>query len=404
MNTYRRTVILAALVGFLVCLVCAQSQDSLFKEAMSSYRQDSLQQALPMFEKLAEISHSADNLSWLAETYRRVGKENEAVATARVALALDPCNSFAHTVLADATNPIYGTWDGANADTTWTQLMEAVACNPRDGNAWLSIWVGSVLRQDTATVRKALHGFVESGFFTPAALAFARWMLRALPPNAVLVTNGDMDTFPLCTVQQEEGFRDDVFVVNRSLLNTEEYAGYVRSTLNIPIPPDSIIGRGWDDGSPADRIFRAWMSQKMEGKFPYPLALACTVEESWFKLYSDDFRFTGPFFLATWDFLPGSSALSLAKASLEGIEPAAFYGPFVSDKDRSPVRMVTANGIVRQVLVTGLFIGRFALELKDTAQARQWLVWVEDVDTKCAFGPSMTNQIAAMKKKLGNGK
>ncbi len=57
---------------------------------------------------------------------------------------------------------------------------------------------------------------------------FARALLQSVPPNSVLFTNGDNDTFPVWYVQQVEGFRADITVVCLSMAPAPIYISELR--------------------------------------------------------------------------------------------------------------------------------------------------------------------------------
>jgi hypothetical protein len=275
----------------------------------------------------------------------------------------------------------------------------------------MSIWSEAIRRSELPMMKRALRSAVKSGFFTKAALAYGRWMLQHLPEQSLLLTNGDMDTYPAVALQEVEDFRTDVAVINRSLLNTTWYGRFIRDYYGLSLPfqdsqLDSLDAFKDQQGNlitVSDQILNAWLKQKASGYFSRPITLSVTVDPSFTNMIKDHLQIAGPFSL--WQASPAQTTpdTAMLRMNLADINSDDFAGPFVSPQDRSPVRRVYTKGIVRNVTATALTYSDLLIKSGSFSEAQKWLSWAEEFEKKTELGPVFTEQIASLKEAAKRG-
>lgn len=345
---------------------------------------------------------NADAQAWLAETLRRQGNLDGAQAAAEAAIAADSCQALAHTVIAELLFPIRAgvAPDPDKWDKALTQLLKATACDPADGNPWLSIWVEALRRGDRDLELRALTRLHDTGFFSPTALAFTRWMFGDLPRNAVILTNGDMDTYPILMLQVVEGFRKDVGVVNYSLLNLDWYAKLVAERYGLPLPqkvPEVYRDVNGNVVLKSRQYVTFWLENL--DRIQRPFTTAVTVPEQGFTPdYPSHLELAGGFYR----YLAGPAPVPVDAATVEkgilALDLSQFKGPTVSDQDRSPIRRVSNDHLLDNIAAAALQRGMLAYEAKDYATAKKMALWTKTFDaaTPAPLPPILIQTIDAL--------
>ena len=79
--------------------------------------------------------------------------------------------------------------------------------------------------------------------------------LESCAPNAIVISFGDNDTYPLWYAQEVEGVRRDVRVINSSLLGIDWYINQLRYKLNMSDPIDPIWTAEQIEGAKRDGVY-----------------------------------------------------------------------------------------------------------------------------------------------------
>lgn len=342
------------------------------------YAENKLAEAYPLFAAVAAKSpRDADAHAWLAETARRTGRYHEADDAARAALAIDSCNAFALTVLAYLYQPIYSGWEPASADSSWHYYRRAVTCDPGDGNAWVGLWMEALRRGEQAWETRALTRLDTSGFLTPPVLAYNRWVLRELPPRALLVTSGDWDTYPALALQVVERLRPDVGIANLALLNLPWYVRLVSERYGLRPFADSVLDRLQASGHLADSVVQVWRTWSLTGHLERPLAAATTVGSALEHGGPGTLQDAGPYQLLTSD--TAAADTSAMRRALTDVKAGDFAGPEVSPADRSAIRVSAAgrHALATAVVWTALRYSAAMLDAGNGAEATRALDWAD---------------------------
>jgi hypothetical protein len=387
---------------------CSDRHQSDFDKAMVLYYQNKLEEALPEFKKSVSATRNDPRVyAWLAETYRRLGLKKTALS----ALKIDSCNSHAHTVIADTCHGIPGA-QRSDSDTTWIHINKAIACDSGNGNAWMFLCGEAMLRGKYDVMQRSARKLKESGFLTESILAYGHWMISTLPDSAILITNGDMDTFPLLALQTADGFRTDVTVVEKQWLGLKPYLIYLRDYNSVPLPfretridslyksmefPHNMLAL-------ADSIFTNWLLWKTSGTFSRPIAIAITVSEDFYSKVNDHLRYSGAYLLWQSDIVNDVTDTLALRKSLSGIQIGNFAGKWVSKWDYSPIRTMYTKELARNITLTALAYAESLIKTQKYTPAEEILNWTERFEKTTETGPVYSDSIAAFRSLIEHKK
>lgn len=215
-----------------------------------------------------EFPSSAEAHLGYAMALRYSGKNEPALDQCRRSLELDSGAVAALNCYGDLVSPLRSLPNDprtpeerfVDAEAHYRRALESG--HPMAVHARTGLWAIYAGAGRLAAARAELAELGQAGYYPPPLADHARNLLVSLAPDAVLFTNGDNDTYPLLVLQEHEGLRRDVRVLNLSLLNVTAFQQLARDSLGAPVSLDdaalaALKPAPRPDGSielPADRL------------------------------------------------------------------------------------------------------------------------------------------------------
>ncbi len=182
----------------------------------------------------------------------------------------------------------YVQWmQGSNSLSKMKYLNKAIAIDPEREELTCDLINKGELERDSTLKNKYCKIWLNSRISSQGLLSYAYNALVGLNKNAILVTYGDNDTYPLWQLQAV-GIRKDVTVLNINLLIVDEYRNKVFAELGLPI-----FNKQYNDAKEANENCVKEILNFMAKSIKQDLYISVTAQEESYTDIRNDLYLTG---------------------------------------------------------------------------------------------------------------
>jgi hypothetical protein len=143
--------------------------------------------------------------------------------------------TFAYYRIMGWYHSIWRAKDKAEEDKIISYVEKAHELNPNEADIYPNLMnIYEIARPDLSKQKEISILWKASADFTPKLMALSYNVLMNTKQDAIIITGGDNDTYPLWIIQHADDFRKDVNVLNISLLPIEEYRNRLFKKVGIP--------------------------------------------------------------------------------------------------------------------------------------------------------------------------
>lgn len=184
-------------------------------------------------------------------------------------------------------------WNIADMDL----IKKAFSIDPERPDTYYPFISEAVINGDKKQLAEFCEKLYKSKDIAPWLINYNYNVLMSVEENAILITNGDNDTYPIWMLQNTKGVRNDVTVLNVSMSPMKLYFTNTLKEKNINIDYEKIKSIAKEKDSQGN-LFRSAFIQELvreiNDKYPeIPIYFALTVYEKHYKPFKDKLYVTG---------------------------------------------------------------------------------------------------------------
>jgi hypothetical protein len=182
----------------------------------------------------------------------------------------------------------FAKWSNAYNDLSQMKYLEkAYQINPNRVEPYVDLVSNYEFLYDRKKRDEFAKLWFDKGFASPGLLSYNYNVLMSLNPNAILLTHGDNDTYPIWILQAAKGIRKDVFLINIHMLQNQNYCKKVCEELGIEQLEIS-------DNDESKQKFKEQLIIKLsKNKEERPMFTALTVDTAYTEPVSKNIYLTG---------------------------------------------------------------------------------------------------------------
>ncbi|SFT85629.1 hypothetical protein SAMN05216474_2747 [Lishizhenia tianjinensis] len=144
-------------------------------------------------------------------------------------------NTFAYYYIMSWAKPVYAAQNPEERKEFIDNVLKAHQIQPENSEVYPELMnIYEVYAYNPTQLEEISKLWKKSAHFTPATFLLAHNMLNGAQKDAIILTAGDNDTYPLWVAQHADNVRKDLTVLNVYLAQIESYRKRIFKKLNIP--------------------------------------------------------------------------------------------------------------------------------------------------------------------------